>query len=156
MYRRVIPYMHVKNPTSLLAKSREKSRWSGQTVQTGSYTRVTFIKLTFRRSSGHDHYENFQENFLKSGKTVSESHPPPPPPRCWALSDNFSGLAQNVMARAAVARLWAIIFCPPKQTPWRRPAYTLTYQGPVSFHKLGLRLIASLLNTQFVIELKLV
>ena len=29
--------MHVKEPTSLLAKSREKSRWTGQTVQTGSY-----------------------------------------------------------------------------------------------------------------------
>ena len=46
--------MHVKEPTSLLAKSRENSRWSGQTVQTGSYTwverpiRVTFLKLTFR------------------------------------------------------------------------------------------------------------
>ena len=43
--------MHVKEPTSLLTKSREKSRWSGQTVQTGSYIRVlrvTVIKLTFR------------------------------------------------------------------------------------------------------------
>ena len=45
--------MHVKEPTSLLAKSREKSRWSGQTAQTGSYIRVVrptghFIKLTFR------------------------------------------------------------------------------------------------------------
>ena len=40
--------MHVKEPTSLLAKSREKSRWSGQTAQTGSYIRVV-------RPTGHSY-----------------------------------------------------------------------------------------------------
>ena len=38
--------MHVKEPTSLLVKSKEKSRWSGQTVQTGSYIWVV-------RPTGH-------------------------------------------------------------------------------------------------------
>ena len=40
--------MHVKEPTSLLAKSREKSRWSGQKVQTASYIRVV-------RPTGHSY-----------------------------------------------------------------------------------------------------
>ena len=36
VYRRVISYMHVKEPTSPLAKSREKSWSSGQTLQTAA------------------------------------------------------------------------------------------------------------------------
>ena len=61
------------------------------------------------------HYDFFCWNFWSRGeKNVSEA--PPPPPR-WA---SFSGLTQNFMARAAVARLLAIL-PPPKQTPWRRP-----------------------------------
>ena len=44
--------MHVKEPTSLLAKSREKSQWSGQTVETGSYTWV-------ERPTGHSYEVNF-------------------------------------------------------------------------------------------------
>ena len=44
--------MHIKEPTSLLAKSREKSRWSGQTAQSGSYIRVV-------RPTGHSYKVNF-------------------------------------------------------------------------------------------------
>ena len=94
-----------------------------------------FFVLLLSSVVGHGHDStptplwNVLGKNLKSGGggEMCRSPPPPPPPAPpptppHPLSD-FSGLAQNVMARAAVARLLAILPPPPthKQTPWRRP-----------------------------------